>query len=237
VAGINHQSWVLDFRRNGEDLYPRLRQAMERDEVFRDDPVRFEMMKQFGYFVTESTRHNSEYLPYFRQTPELMEQFALQRREVKDTAPANREWLKDTGGGPDGEGPVGKLAASHEYTAGIIDAVTTGVPFELNGNVMNTGLVTNLPEGCCVEVPCVADRQGVHPCHVGKLPPQCAALNRSNIAVHELAVRAFLDRDREAAFHAVALDPLTAAVLPLHAIREMFDRMWAAEAQLLAWFE
>ncbi|NOY79368.1 MAG: alpha-galactosidase [Kiritimatiellaeota bacterium] len=237
VAGINHQSWILDFRQNGKDLYPRLRDAMERPEVYRAESVRFEMMKHFGYFVTESTRHNSEYLPYFRQTPELMKHFGLDSRIVRDEPPAAREWLQDSGSGDDDNGPVGKLQASHEYTAGIIEAVTVGVPFELNGNVMNTGLITNLPEGCCVEVPCVADRQGVRPCYVGELPAQCAALNRSNIAVQELAVRAFLDRDRDAAFHAVALDPLTAAVLPLHAIREMFDRMWVAEKDLLTWFD
>ncbi len=129
-----------------------------------------------------------------------------------------------------------ELKKSHEYASAIIEAQTTGEPLAFNGNVMNHGLIDNLPQGCCVEVPCLVDREGVHPCHVGALPPQCAAINRSNVAVHELAVRAALDRDREAAFHAVALDPLTAAVLPLDEIRAMFEEMWAAEGDLLAYF-
>jgi alpha-galactosidase len=118
-----------------------------------------------------------------------------------------------------------------------MEAMLTNVPYSFNGNVLNTGLITNLPQGCCVEVPCLVDARGVHPCYVGDLPPQLAALNRSNIAVQELAVRAVLDRNRETAFHACALDPLTAAVLPLHKIREMFDELWAAEEPLLKWFD
>lgn len=235
VAGINHQAWVLEFRRNGRDAYPLLREAMADAETFAKDPVRFEMMKHFGYFVTESSHHNSEYLPYFRQTQDIRERFGLKSRTVAMEAPRKRAWLKDTGA--DEKGPVGALQRSHEYTTGIMEAVVTDTAYRFNGNVTNDSLVTNLPDGCCVEVPCLADRRGVHPCHVGDLPPQLAAINRSNIAVQELAVRAFLDRDREAAYQAVALDPLTAAVLPLHRIREMFDEMWQAEKDLLAYFE
>jgi alpha-galactosidase len=145
---------------------------------------------------------------------------------------ADREWMKT---GPNV--PVPELVRSNEYASGIIEALVTGVPLRFNGNVINTGLITNLPEGCCVEVPCVADREGVHPCHVGALPPPCAALNRSNVAVHELAVRAVLDRDRDAAFHAVALDPLTASCLSLAKIREMFEELWEAEGGLLGYFD
>jgi alpha-galactosidase len=236
VAGINHQAWILEIKQGQKDLYPAIWEAMEDPDVWIWDPVRFAMMKHFGYFVTESTRHNSEYVPYFRQTPELMERFNLQSREVPDKPYRVREWMKDTGVADD-EAPVGELRRSHEYTTAIMEAMLTNEPFRFNGNVMNTGLVTNLPEGCCVEVPCMVDARGVHPCYVGDLPPQLAAINRSNVAVQELAVRAVLDRDREAAFHACALDPLTAAILPLHKIREMFEALWAAEEDLLKWFD
>jgi alpha-galactosidase len=236
VAGINHQSWVLELKRGKEDLYPLLRAAAEDPANTEGDLVRFEMMKQFGRFPTESTRHNSEYLPYFNRTPELMARFGIEARPVSDEPRRVREWMRDTGVEGD-DGPVGELRRSHEYTTAIMEAVLTDVPFRFNGNVMNQGMITNLPAECCVEVPCMTDAQGVHPCYVGDLPPQLAAINRSNVAVQELAVRAVIDRDREAAFHACALDPLTAAVVPLHQIREMFEELWEAERDLLAWFD
>jgi alpha-galactosidase len=235
VAGINHQSWVLRFHTHGRDLYPEVRAAAEKPEIRDTERVRIEMMKQFGYFPTESSGHNSEYLPYFRRTAELREHFGVESRSVRMEPGRTREWMKDTDA-VDGEAPVPPLHASREYAASIVESRITGEVFAFNGNVMNTGLVTNLPQGCCVEVPCLVDGDGVHPCYVGDLPPQCAALNRTNVAVHELAVRAVLDRDREAAFHAVALDPLTAAVLPLHEIRNMFEEMWQAEGGLLDHF-
>jgi alpha-galactosidase len=236
VAGINHQSWVLRFCHKGEDAYPRLRKAIEDPEVHASDPVRCELMKHFGYFVTESSMHNSEYVPYFRRTRELRERFGLKERNVPPGEPGQRAWMMDTDV-EDQAAAVPELKRSREYASGIIEARATNEPFLFNGNVMNHGLIENLPPGCCVEVPCVADGEGVHPFHVGALPPQCAALNRSNIAVQELAVRAALERDREAAFHAVALDPLTAAVLPLDGIRAMFEEMWEAESHLLTHFD
>lgn len=236
VAGINHQAWVLEFYRGKEDLYPKLREVMEDPAMVADDAVRFEIMRQFGYFVTESSRHNSEYLPYFRQTPELRASFGLESRNVPAEPPRVRAWMRDSGGDGD-EKPVGELKRSREYTTGIMEAMVTHEPFRFNGNVMNDGLISNLPQGCCVEVPCIADARGVHPCHVGALPAQLAALNRSNIAVQELAVQAVLHKDREAAFYACALDPLTAAVLPLHKIRELFDELWELEREHLLWFD
>lgn len=236
VAGINHQAWVLELMRGKEDLYPRLREFAANPENVKGEEVRFEMMKHFGYFVTESSRHNSEYLPYFRQTPELMERFGLETRDIPEQPYRLREWMKDTGV-EEAEAPVGELRLSREFTTGIMEAILTNVPYSFNGNVMNTGLITNLPDGCCVEVPCLVDARGVHPCYVGNLPSQLAALNSTNVAVQELAVNAVLDRDREAAFHACALDPLTAAVLPLHKIREMFEELWAVEEPLLKWFD
>ena len=239
VAGINHQAWVLRLRHNGQDAYPRLREAVDQDEtfaedsVFAEDRVRVEMMKQFGYYVTESSRHNSEYLPYFRRTQEFRDHFHLPGRgPVRMTDPRKHVWQQETG-----QATVPDLKRSNEYASAIIEAVVTGGPYTFNGNVMNHGLISNLPAGCCVEVPCLVDREGIHPCHVGALPPQCAALNWSNIGVQELAVRAVQNKDRQAAFHAVALDPLTASILPLHQIRDMFEEMWQAEAHLLTYFD
>ncbi|MDA0745025.1 MAG: alpha-galactosidase [bacterium] len=240
VAGINHQAWVLRFRRDGEDLYPRIREAVDTNPLFAEDRVRVEMMKQFGYFPTESTRHNAEYLPYFRRTKELREFYGVPDREpVSSEMPEQRRraWMKDTGAETDEDAPVPKLGHSHEYASAIMEARLTGTPFAFNGNVMNRGVIPNLPDLCCVEVPCLVDREGIHPCYVGALPPQCAALNMTNVGVQELAVKAAVERDREAAFHACALDPLTAAVLPLPEIRAMFEELWAAEGDLLAYFD
>ena len=236
-AGINHLSWILEFMRGKEDLYPRVWKAMEDPQIYAKDKVRFEIMRHFGRFPPESGNHHSEYMPYFRQYPELMAELGLKSREVSGQGAKVREWMKDTGVEGEEGAPVGELRRSHEYTTGIMEAMVTNVPFRFNGNVLNHGLVTNLPLGCCVEVPCMADARGVHACHVGDLPPQLAALDRSNIAVQELAVRAVLDRDREAAFYACALDPLTAAAVPLRKIRQMFEEMWEAEKGLLGWFD
>jgi alpha-galactosidase len=240
VAGINHQSWVLEFMRGQEDLYPRLREVARDPIATQDDRVRFEMMEHWGYFPTESTRHNSEYLPYFRRTPELMAHYNLACRLAPDSPFRIREWMLDTGiaDGPSArDAPVGTLRLSHEYTTGIMEAILTDKLFRFNGNVMNHGLIANLPDECCVEVPCMVDARGVHPCYVGELPPQLAAINRTGIAVQELAVRAVLERDRELAYHACTLCPLTAALLPLPRIRRMFDELWEAEKDLLLWFD
>lgn len=250
VAGINHQAWVLRLRKGDEDLYPKVREIVETDEDFANDRVRVEMMRQFGYFVTESTRHNSEYLPYFRRTKEQREYYGVPDRDpVSMENTRKRSWMKDSGvEAPryadgtsatrgDRSADVPPLTSSHEYASLIIEAKLTGKPFAFNGNVMNHGSIDNLPERCCVEVPCLADREGVHPTWVGELPAQLAALNMTNIAVQELAVQAVLERDREAAFHACAVDPLTAATVSLPDIRKMFEELWAAEGELLAYFD
>ena len=234
-AGINHLAWILEFTRGKEDLYPQLKALMDDPEKIKGEEVLFELMKYFGYFPTESNRHDSEYLPYFRRTPELMAHYGLEARTVPDQ-PRGRVWQQDMGV-DGGDAPVGELRRSHEYTTGIMEAIVTNVPYEFNGNVMNEGLITNLPEGCCVEVPCLVDGRGIHPCHVGDLPPHLAALDRSNVAVQELAVRAVMERDREQAFLACALDPNAAATLPLWRIREMFEELWEAEQHLLLWFD
>ncbi len=231
VAGINHQAWFLQLKHGKEDLYPRLRACLDDPETLAKDRVRFEMLRHFDYFVTESTRHCSEYHPYFRRTEALRERYGLDQWIASDQE--RNRWA-----GEDENTPLPSLEPSEEYAAAIIQAVVTGKPFAFNGNVMNAGLIDNLPTNCCVEVPCLTDRTGVHPCHIGPLPPTLAHLNLSNIAVQELAVQAVLQRDRRLAFHACALDPLTRSVLSLEDTQALFDEIWAAEAEagLLDWF-
>ena len=239
VAGINHQAWILKFKKDGKDLYPKIFEAVDTHPSFAEDKVRVEMMKQFGYFVTESTRHNAEYLPYFRRTKDLRDYYGTgERAPVPMDMPEQRRraWMKDSGVIDDPNADIPPLTQSHEYASAIMEAKLTGVPFVFNGNVMNYGVITNLPDKCCVEVPCMVDRDGVHPCYVGELPPQCAALNMSNVGVQQLAVKAAMERDREAAFHACALDPLTAAVVSLPDLRNMFNELWEAEGDRLSYF-
>jgi alpha-galactosidase len=235
VAGINHLAWFLRFEKDGEDAYPALWNALEDDETFARDTVRFEVMRQFGYFVTESTRHMSEYTPYFRSNPDVMKQFRLDEIRQDLTARQNRvdTHYEKLRADADSREPL-SATRSDEYACRIIEAMETGRPTIINGNVANNGLITNLPEGSCVEVPCTVDKLGIHPMTVGALPPQCASLSRSNVAVQEMATIAIVEQDREAAFHAIALDPLTSAVLSLQEIRDMFDEMWAANGQMLA---
>ena len=242
VAGINHQSWFLELRWKGQDLYPVLRSKIDEQAVYNLDTTRFEMLKHLGYFPTESSGHNSEYLPWFRKRPEILRKYTpgggwnggtgfILQLYGRDREDEEKELERMASG----EEPL-NLKRSEEYGSYIIHSLETGTPCRINGNVANTGLITNLPEGCCVEVPCYVDKHGINPCFVGDLPPHLAAINRSNIAVQELAVRAALDADRDMAFYAVALDPLTAAALSLEEIRQMVDEMFKAEAEWLPYF-
>ena len=236
AAGVNHQAWFLRFEWKGEDAYPRLWEKMEEAEIYQQDVVRFEIMRYFGYFPTESSVHHSEYVPYFRKnlelirrfTPEaingLERQFDAERQTVERRKALRQDACSDA--------PV-KIERSEEYCIGIINAMETNTPYRFNGNVMNTGLITNLPDGCCVEVPCLVDNMGVHPCYVGDLPPQCAALNRSRIAGDELAVKGALEGDRTAVEQAVALDPLTAAICTLDEIHDMVQELFEGLAEYL----
>jgi alpha-galactosidase len=242
VAGINHQSWFLEIRWKGQDLYPAIRSRIDEQAVYDLDTTRFEMLKHLGYFPTESSGHNSEYLPWFRKRPEILKKYTpgggwnggtgfilqLYGRDREDEQTELERMAS-------GEEPL-RLERSEEYGSYIIHSLETGAPYRINGNVPNTGLITNLPEGCCVEVPCYVDKHGINPCFIGDLPPHLAAINCSNIAVQELAVRAALEADRDLAFYAVALDPLTAAVLSLEEIRQMVDEMFKAEAEWLPHF-
>ena len=235
VAGINHLAWFLRFEVDGQDAYPKLIKAMQNPEIFSQDTVRFEVMKQFGYFVTESTRHMSEYTPYFRTDEQTIEDFNLdqirqdlQRRTVR-VDDHYSQLLEDAN-----TDRTLTAERSDEYACQIIEAMESDCPTVINGNVPNEGLIDNLLNLSSVEVPILIDQLGFHPMAVGELPGQLAALSRSNQAVQQMAVNAILDGDKEAAFHAIALDPLTSAVLSLGEIREMFDEMWSAHGAELA---
>jgi alpha-galactosidase len=240
-AGINHNAWFTELRYHGENMYPRLRERARVPEVYEQDPVRFEMMLHFGAFVTESSGHFSEYVPYFRKRPDLIERYCRPGYRGETGFYANnwptwraandariQEMLAGTREVP--------LTRSHEYASYIVEAVELNQPTVIYGNVRNTGLIDNLPDGC-VEVACLVDRNGVQPCHFGPLPEQLAALNRSHMAVHALMVEALLHRDKQAARYALLLDPLTAAVLSPAQISALFDEMWQAERQYLQPFE
>jgi alpha-galactosidase len=234
VAGINHMAWYLRLQRDGEDLYPRLREAMEDPETFAKDPVRFEVLRHFDCFVTESSPHMGEYVPYFYKDAEHIRRLGREPRQDRGGWDEQRwrqheERLKQE---LDAEQPV-SLQPSEEYASWIIRSLVTGEPRRINGNVLNEGLIDNLPPGCCVEVPCLVGKRRIAPCHVGPLPSQLAALNRSNIAVQESCVEAILERDLRKAYHAVALDPLTAGRLTLPKIKAMFDETVEAERESL----
>ena len=237
VAGINHQAWVLEFEHEGKSLIPDIRKKADTPEFYRDAPVRCEMCRQLGYFVTESSSHNSEYVPWIRKRPEILAKYlpgglndyGMLLTEYGQRRDHWKAWMKDLASG---KTPM-DLNRSHEYGAAIINAIETNIPFRFNGNVRNTGLITNLPEGCCVEVPCVAEGSGVRPLYVGDLPLQLAALNRMNVSVHELSVLAARHKDPEMIFQALAYDPLTASVLSLQQIRDMTAEMLNAQKKLL----
>ncbi|ACI18714.1 alpha-glucosidase/alpha-galactosidase [Dictyoglomus thermophilum] len=237
VAGINHMAWFLEFKRNGEDLYPRLWQAMENPEIYKKDAVRFEIMKYFGYFVTESTHHMSEYVPYFRKNPERIKELIPERWDYleicKNGWQPHYERIKKE---IKGEEPI-IIERSHEYASSIIYSMETNNPCRINGNVNNDNLITNLPKDCCVEVPCLVDKSGIHPCFVGDLPPQLAALNRTNINVQELAVLGALEKDPNKIYQAIMLDPLTSAILELREVKKMVDEMLEAEKEWIKIFE
>lgn len=238
IAGINHMAWLLEVTRNGVDLYPEIKErAFARDDK-HGDMVRYEMMKQFGYYVTESSEHNAEYLPYFIKSkyPELIDRFNIPideypRRCIKQIA--DWEALRE------------KLMSSHdiehvrtgEYASYIMEAMETDTPYKIGGNVMNSGLITNLPWDAVVEVPCLVDGSGVTPCFVGDLPQQLAALNRTNINTQLLTIEAALTGKREHIYHAAMLDPHTSSELSIDKIKDLCDEMIHAHGGWLPEFK
>ena len=244
-AGINHQAWFVDFKWNGKDAYPLIKEAVTtRPEIYNAEHVRNEMFLHLGYYVTESSGHNSEYTAWFRTRPDLLEKYcthgtgwnpghhAFILNEYQQVADTWRNHIKE-----ELERPV-DLKRGHEYAASIFNAcVGDGALFEFNGNVRNFGLIDNLPPVCCVEVPVVASKRGLDPLHVGPLPPQCALLNSISAQCEELAVTGCVEDNRDKICHAIYYDPLTSAVLSLAEIRSMVDEMFEANKGWLPTFE
>jgi alpha-galactosidase len=235
IAGINHMAWLLEVTKDGVDLYPEIKKrAAEKQKEKHWDMVRYEMMLNFGYYITESSEHNAEYHPYFikRNYPELVDRFNIPldeypRRCIEQIS----RWKQMREDLVNDANLTHKR--SHEYASYIFEAIETDVPFKIGGNVMNTGLITNLPREACVEVPCLVDRNGVTPTYVGDLPPQLAALNRTNINTQLLTIEAAITRKREHIYHAAMLDPHTAAELSMDDIKSMCDELIEAHGKWL----
>jgi len=239
-GGINHMDWFLKLEHKGRDLYPVLREVFEKPEYYKNEKVRGEVFRHFGYFMTESTGHLSEYVPWFRKNAGALGLYCDEPSFGGETG-AYYKWCRT----------IAQKYAQHdvlafestrveqrsvEYCSYIVEAVATGKPFRFMGNVRNDGYITNLPRGACVEVPTFADDTGLHSTFVGELPPQCAALCMTNINSQILAAEAALCADTELLVQAVALDPLTGAVCTLGEIREMCAEMLEAERSWLPQF-
>ena len=240
VAGINHMAWFLEFKWRGEDAYPLLRERFKDTAVYSGpeahyagaDIVRVELLKAFGYFVTESSPHNGAYVPYFKKRPELIKKFKLEERIMENRVSEDEKLKLQLN-----SGHKFPIIRSIEYGVTIIHSIETGTPSRINANVKNKGFIANLLEGSCVEVPCLVDKEGIHPCPVGNLPPQLAALNRACINVHELAVRGIVEKDKTKIFQSMLMDPLTSTVLTIDEIRNMVDDLFLAEKDYLKGFK
>jgi alpha-galactosidase len=244
-AGINHMAFYLRFEHNGEDLYPRLRKVAEDKTYGRRyrglaDHVRYEILRRTGYFVTESSEHFSEYVPWFikRNQPDLLEQYEVPIDEYIRRCEDNiAEWEADKAALERGELDEQRFERSQEYGSLIIHSMETGMPRVVYGNVMNNGLIDNLPQGCCVEVPCLVDKNGLQPTKIGKMPPQLAALQQTNINVQSLVVEAALTGKREHIYHAAMLDPHTAAELSLDQIWSLVDDLIEAHGDMMPQYQ
>jgi len=240
-AGINHQAWFLEFKRNGKDAYPLIREAIKRPEIYNEEQVRNEMFLHLDYYVTESSGHNSEYNSWFRKRADLIEKYCTHSTgwnpgeygfilkeylERENTWKSEiKKWLEE---------PSTDLKRGKEYAASIFNAtIGDGTLYEFNGNVRNFGLIDNLPEGCCVEVPVVASKRGFSPIHVGSLPPQLAILNNISARCEELAVEGVISGEAKKIFQAIYFDPLTSAVLSLAEIKKMVGEMFEANRNWL----
>ena len=238
IAGINHMAWLLEIMdKDGNDLYPEIKSRI--DEKIADpefyDKVRLEYIKHFGYYCTESSEHNAEYNMFYIKDkyPELIKKYNIPldeypRRCVNQIEGWKKEYEEMLANG------VKDHERSHEYASRIMESIVTGDPYKIGGNVLNTGhLITNLPENACVEVPCLVDGYGVHPCHVGALPVQCAAMNMTNINVQLLTIEAAATRKKEHIYQAAMLDPHTASELDIDTIKKMVDDLIDAHGDYL----
>ena len=237
IAGINHQAWLLEISRNGVDLYPEIKARAAARAEMHDDMVRYEIMKRFGYYVTESSEHNAEYMPYFikNKYPELIERFNIPLDEYPRRCVEQIKGWKERGHELT-QNPNLTHERTNEYASYIMEAIETNHPFVFGGNVLNTGLIPNLPNGCVVEVSCVADKGGITPCYAGPLPEQCAAMNRSNVNVHLLTLEASRTLKKDYIYQAAMMDPHTAAELSIDDIVAMCDDLIAAHGDWLPKF-
>ena len=241
IAGINHMGWLLELHdKDGNDLYPEIRRrAAEKNATEKhDDMVRFEYIKHLGYYCTESSEHNAEYNPLFIKSryPEMIEKYNIPLDEyprrcveqIKGWEKEREDILKD-----------GKVTheRSKEYASYIMEAVVTGNPYKIGGNVLNTGLIDNLPSDACVEVPCMVDANGINPCHVGRLPVQLAAMNMTNINVQLLTIEAAATRSKEKIYQAAMLEPHTAAELNIDDIKAMCDELIEAHGDYMSMYK
>jgi alpha-galactosidase len=241
-AGINHLSWFVTLAMDGEDLYPRLRSAAEDHAVYEQDPIRFDLMRAFGYFTTESSAHVSEYVPYFRKRKALIEHYASMQPDCRGGERASRwpidrkehdERLRDYLERERRGERAFYLDRSLDAGSHVIEGHALNRPQMIYGNIRNSGLIENLPRDGCVEIACLVDGNGIQPIYFGSLPTQLAALDSVHMMIHELLVQALLNEDREAAVQALLLDPLTGAVCSLTEIRQMFDEMAATQQAYL----
>jgi alpha-galactosidase len=244
-AGINHQAWYLTYKWNGKDAYPLIRKAVKKSEIYNEEIVRNEMFLYLDYYVTESSGHNSEYNWWFRKRPDLIEKYCTHGTGwnpgvyayiLKEYQEAENTWKEEAKKWFAKDTPI-SLERGYEYAAYIINAFQGGEIFAFNGNVPNTGLIINLPEGACVEVPVYVDKAGFHPVYMGALPPQCVALNHVSVMTEEMAVEAALTGDPRLVFQAIAYDPLTAAVLSLAEIKQMVNEMFRQNRDYLPQFK
>jgi len=241
AGGINHMDWFIKLEHNGKDLYPKLRELFEKPEYYKNEKVRGEVLRHFGYFMTESTGHLSEYVPWFRKNQQALDLYCDEPAFGGESG-AYYNWCKTIAEKYAKHDPLKFESAkiekrSVEYCSYIMEGVATGKPFRFMGNVRNDGYINNLPDGCCVEVPTYADDTGLNPVAIGNLPPQCAAACLTNINVQDLAAQAALEANTEHIVHAVALDPLTSAVCTLKQIRDMCTEMLEAQRPWLPHFK
>ncbi|MBQ8494536.1 MAG: alpha-glucosidase/alpha-galactosidase [Clostridia bacterium] len=238
IAGINHMAWLLEIRdKNGVDLYPEIKSRI--DEKLNDptylNKVRLEYIKHFGYYCTESSEHNAEYNMFYIKSkyPELIERYNIPldeypRRCINQAASWKEEYQNML------ENGVKEHERSHEYASYIMESIVTNKPYQIGGNVLNTGgLISNLPQEACVEVPCLVNGQGIHPCRVGALPVQCAAMNMTNINVQLLTIEAARTLKREHIYQAAMLDPHTGSELDIDTIKKMVDELIDAHGDYL----
>ena len=241
IAGINHMAWLLEIKdKDGNDLYPEIKSKIDAKIADPDfgNKVRLEYIKHFGYYCTESSEHNAEYNMFYIKSkyPELIEKYNIPldeypRRCVNQIAGWQKEYEEMLANG------VKEHNRSEEYASRIMESIVTGTPYQIGGNVLNTGhLITNLPENACVEVPCLVNGYGVHPCHVGALPVQCAAMNMTNINVQLLTIEAAATRKKEHIYQAAMLDPHTASELDIDTIKAMVDDLIEAHGDYLPAF-